>query len=91
MVRELETGRTGVPVLLEQYLKLGGKLLGVNVDPDFRTIDALVVVDLLAAPPSLLRRYLGEEGAATLRDHHRGTDAIRASPGVSVSSRLSGS
>lgn len=70
MVRELEVGRSGVPVLMEQYLKLGARLLGVNVDPDFHTIDALVVVDLLRAPDHLLQRYLGADGAAALRAHH---------------------
>ncbi len=32
-VAELENNPKGVPVLLKQYLKLGGKLLGFNVDP----------------------------------------------------------
>ena len=70
MVRELEVGRAGVPVLMEQYLKLGAKLLGVNVDPAFHTVDALVVVDLLAAPNHLLLRYLGAAGVATLQAAH---------------------
>ncbi len=70
MVRELEVGRAGVPVLMEQYLKLGAKLLGVNVDPAFHTVDALVVVDLMAAPNHLLLRYLGPAGVATLQAAH---------------------
>jgi putative hemolysin len=76
MVRELEVGRAGVPVLLEQYLKLGARLLGVNADPGFHTIDALVVVDLLSAPAHLQQRYLGAAGTAALQDHH----AARAAP-----------
>ena len=71
MVRELEIDRAGVPVLLEQYLKLGARLLGINVDREFHTIDALVVVDLLAAPEHLQQRYLGADGAAALRAWHR--------------------
>ncbi len=78
MVRELEVGRLGVPVLLEQYLKLGARLLGVNVDPDFHTIDALVVVDLVRAPKHLLQRYLGEPGASALLHHHDGEASIGA-------------
>jgi len=35
LVSDIEQKQTGVPVLLRQYLKLGGKLLGFNVDPDF--------------------------------------------------------
>lgn len=76
MVRELEVGRNGVPILMEQYLKLGARLLGSNVDPDFHTVDALVLVDLLAAPANLQVRYLGADGAATLRRHH----LVRPSP-----------
>ncbi len=70
MVRELEVGRSGVPVLMEQYLRLGARLLGINVDPAFHTIDALLVVDLLAAPEHLQRRYLGAAGVAALQAHH---------------------
>ncbi len=70
MVRELEVGRSGVPVLMEQYLRLGARLLGINVDPEFHTIDALVVVDLLAAPEQLQRRYLGTAGVAALQARH---------------------
>ena len=32
----LESDGKGVPVLLRQYLKLNAKLLGFNVDPEFR-------------------------------------------------------
>ena len=78
MVRELETNRAGVPILLEQYLKLGARLLGVNVDPDFHTIDALVVIDLLRTPPHLLVRYLGDQGSNALRAHHGGPQAAGA-------------
>lgn len=70
MVRELETNRSGVPVLMEQYLKLGARLLGVNVDTEFQTIDALVLVDLLLTPPHLLQRYLGADGVRALEREH---------------------
>jgi hypothetical protein len=35
VVSDIEQKRTAVPVLLRQYLRLGGKLLGFNVDPKF--------------------------------------------------------
>jgi putative hemolysin len=70
MVRELEVRRQGVPVLLEQYLKVGARMVGINVDPAFHTIDALVVVDMLRAPAKAQQRYLGEDGAARLRAFH---------------------
>jgi hypothetical protein len=51
---DLEPSRVGIPVLLRQYLKLGGKLLGLNVDPEFLdALDGLIVVD--RAGPNLRR------------------------------------
>ncbi len=42
----LALGRQILPILLRQYLKLGGRLLGFNVDPDFSDVlDVLVMVD----------------------------------------------
>lgn len=72
LVADLEPGRQGVPVLLRHYLRLGGKLLGFNVDPDFaNTLDGLIVVDLTRTDPRLLERYLGKEESAALLAHHR--------------------
>jgi putative hemolysin len=60
-VADLEPGGAGVPVLLRQYLKLGGKLLGFNVDPEFsNALDGLILVDLTKTEPRLLERYLGK-------------------------------
>ena len=35
LVSDIEADRKGVPVLLKQYVKLGGKLVGFNIDPSF--------------------------------------------------------
>ena len=73
-VSDLEPSRTGVPVLLRQYLKLGGKLLGFNVDPEFSdTLDGLIVVDLTKTEPRLLERYLGKAEALEFLQHQKGT------------------
>ena len=65
VVSDLEPSRAGVPVLLRQYLKLGGKLLGFNVDPKFsNSLDGLILVDLTRTEPKLLERYLGKSEAA---------------------------
>jgi hypothetical protein len=54
-----------MPVLLKQYLKLGGKILGFNVDPDFgNCLDGLILVDLLQTDPKTLGRFMGREGMA---------------------------
>jgi putative hemolysin len=74
VVSDLESSRTGIPVLLRQYLKLGGKLLGFNVDPEFSdTLDGLIVVDLLKTERRLLERYLGKEEAAVFFGYQKGT------------------
>jgi len=63
VVSDLEPTGAGIPVLLRQYLKLGGKLLGFNVDPEFsHALDGLIVVDLSRTEPRLLERYLGKKG-----------------------------
>jgi putative hemolysin len=83
MVRDLEVDRQGVPVLMARYLELGARVVGINVDPEFHTIDALMVVDLLAAPKHLQVRYLGEAGAAAVRHEHGPKEpAIAAMPAV---------
>lgn len=60
VAREEGDGR-GIPVLLRQYLKLGAKVLSLNVDPDFaNVVDAFISVDLDRAEPRRLRRFMGE-------------------------------
>jgi putative hemolysin len=72
LVSDLEHDKKGVPVLLREYLKLGGRLLALNVDPDFNdALDALLVVDLLQADEKLLERYLGVEGLRSYRAYHQ--------------------
>ena len=66
MVRQIERDSKGVPVLLKQYLKLGGRLLAFSADQNFNdALDGLIMVDLRASDPRILSRYMGEEGAAT--------------------------
>ena len=73
VVSDLEPSRAGVPVLLRQYLKLGGKLLGFNVDPKFSSaLDGLIMVDLMKTEPKLLERYLGRSEAAHFLNFHLG-------------------
>lgn len=61
----MEVDGKGVPILLKQYVKLGGKLLGFNVDPHFSdALDGLVLVDLRETERDILDRYMGKDGAA---------------------------
>jgi len=70
-IADVETDGKGLPILLKQYAKVGGKLLGFNVDPKFSDVlDGLVVVDLRQTEPSVLERYMGREGATAFRRCH---------------------
>ena len=72
IISQIESDRKGCPVLLRQYLKLGGQLLGFNVDRDFNdTLDGLMMVDLMRAPPRALDRYMGGAQATHFLAYHR--------------------
>jgi putative hemolysin len=72
-VADIEGDGKGIPVLLRQYLKAGGRILGFNVDPSFSdALDALLLVDLRDAPLPLLERCMGRtEVQAFLESHGR--------------------
>ena len=75
-IAEIEADHKGVPILLRQYLKLGGRLLGFNVDPEFSNVlDVLIMVDLRRTAPAILARYMGREGAARFQARHAPTRA----------------
>jgi putative hemolysin len=69
----LEPDGKGAPVLLRQYLKLGGRVLGFNIDPDFgNALDCLVLVDLRRTEPHVLEKYMSEAAWQSFRRlHHR--------------------
>jgi len=70
-VRDVEAGRS-IPVLLKQYLKLGGKIIGFNVDPDFGDcLDGLILVDLMQSDPKVLARFMGRDGVNGFLDANR--------------------
>ncbi len=73
-INDVESDGKGLPILLRQYAKIGGKLLGFNVDRKFSNVlDGLVVVDLRKTEPALLERYMGREAAARFRERHGST------------------
>jgi hypothetical protein len=70
-----------VPVLLRQYLNVGGRVAALNVDRDFSDVlDALVVVDLRRTPEKLLTRYMTPEGARAFLGYHAKRAQENASP-----------
>jgi putative hemolysin len=77
----IEEDRKGIPVLLKQYLKLGGRLVGFNVDPAFgNALDGLILVDLTQTEPRMLERYLGKDGAHQFLSYHESLGQERLAP-----------
>jgi hypothetical protein len=58
-VRDIENG-SGIPVLIRQYLQLGGCALAFNLDRKFSdALDCLLYVNLRRTNRKLLERYMG--------------------------------
>lgn len=76
VVADLEGDGRGVPVLLRQYLNLGGKVLSFNIDEDFSDVlDGLILVDLRQTEVKTLERYCGREGAGRFLAYHQSGDS----------------
>ena len=72
LIADIEIMNKGIPILLKQYLKLGGKILGFNKDHNFSDVmDALILVDLTQTPINLLKRYMGKDGMKSFLAYHR--------------------
>lgn len=71
-VSDVETDGKGLPILVKQYVRLGGQILAFSVDPDFgNTLDGFVMLDLRTAPVESLERHMGKDSAATFFAWHR--------------------
>ncbi|MBX9736260.1 MAG: lysophospholipid acyltransferase family protein [Phycisphaerales bacterium] len=81
LVASIDPNGRGVPVLLRQYLALGAKLVGFNVDSAFGdALDGLIVVDLAKAPARRVARYMSVKGHADFLRYH----GIAPTPGGSA-------
>jgi putative hemolysin len=70
-IADVENDRKAIPVLLRQYVKVGGQLLGFNVDRDFsNVVDGLILVDLRKTNSAILERYMGKAATASFLAHH---------------------
>jgi len=79
-ITDVESDGKGLPILLRQYARIGGRLLGFNVDRKFSNVlDGLVVVDLRRTETAVLERYMGRAGAARFRQRHMVADNSRHS------------
>lgn len=72
LISSLEEDEKGVPVLIRQYIKLGGKMLGFNVDAKFADcIDGLILVDLRKSDVVALAKYMGKEQVQNYLQYHQ--------------------
>ena len=70
-ISDIEADGKGLPILIKQYAKVGGKLIAFNLDRKFSdVVDGLVLVDLRQSDPAVLERYMGREGYAGFRRFH---------------------
>ncbi len=71
LISSIESDHKGIPILLKQYLKLGGRIAGFNVDPAFgNVLDGLIIVDLTKTEQRMLDRYMGKVGAELFLAYH---------------------
>lgn len=79
LLREVQGSRRGIPILLRQYVRLGGRFFGFTVDSRFgNTLDGLVAVDLLNTDRTILDRYMTPEGAQEFLATHSQTRLVAA-------------
>ena len=79
IISDIESNCTGIPVLLKHYLKLGGRILGFNVDPGFSNVlDALILVDLTQTGAKILGRFMGRDQAAEYLAFHQDAELVAA-------------
>lgn len=77
-VSELEADQKGLPILVKEYIKLGGQFLAFSVDPAFQdAMDGLVVVDLDRTRPRLLALHMGQENYERFRAYGQVSRQVR--------------
>jgi putative hemolysin len=70
-ISDVEEDGKGLPILIKQYDKVGGRLVGFNLDRKFSdVVDGLVIVDLRQTDAAVLERYMGKEGCRNFRRAH---------------------
>lgn len=77
IISDIESNGAGIPILLKHYLKLGGRILGFNLDPSFsNVVDALILVDLIQADARMLHRFMGKDQAAAYLAYHQEPELV---------------
>jgi len=72
IIQDIESDHKGIPILLRQYLKLGGRILAFNLDQAFSSVvDGLIAIDLRQTDRRTQERYMGEDAANAFRSFHK--------------------
>ena len=72
LISDIESDKKGIPVLLRHYVRMGGKMVGFNIDRSFSNgLDGLIMGDLTKCDIRLLKHYMGKEGAAAFLAYHQ--------------------
>ena len=62
LIADIEKDHKSIPVLIRQYIRLGGQILAFNVDADFSdVVDGLIMVDLRKTEARARTHYMGTE------------------------------
>jgi putative hemolysin len=70
-ISDVEVDGKGLPILLKQYAKLGGRIVSFNVDIKFSDVlDGLVLVDLRKTQGNVLEKYMGKDGWKAFQQYH---------------------
>lgn len=70
LVKSIEEDGKDIPILVKQYLKLGGVFKSIAIDKGFaNTPGAFVLVDLRKTPDKVLKMYMGDKVPA-YREYH---------------------
>jgi putative hemolysin len=66
-IADIERDGKGVPILLRQYVRMGGTVLSFNIDRKFSNVlDALIMVDLRTTDPARIKPYISLEALEEL-------------------------
>lgn len=72
IIQDIEKDHKGVPILIKQYLKLGGKILAFNLDPEFSdVVDGLIMIDVRKTDKKTRIRYMGDDADRIFCDYHK--------------------
>ena len=82
LIEEIEGSHIKIPILIKHYLKMGARLIALNIDRDFgNALDILMMTDLLKANPEQLRKYMTPEGYEQyLRFHGFSPESLQSEP-----------